>query len=60
MEKNDEEKGLLSFFSNKVFLIGLVIIVIISIGFYKKTEEQVKSQQKAYDVNNTLKTSKSE
>ena len=60
MEKNDEEKGLLSFFSNKVFLIGLVIIVIISIGFYKKTEEQVKSQQKAYDVNNTLKTSKSD
>ena len=50
---NDE--GLMKVFSNKFFLTGLLIVVIISIGFYKRTEEQVKNNDSivsTYDTRN--------
>ncbi len=37
-----DDEGLLKVFSNKIFLTGLIIIAILSIGFYKKTEQEVK------------------
>ena len=40
--KNMDDEGLLKVFSNKIFLTGLIIIAILSIGFYKKTEQEVK------------------
>lgn len=38
-----DDEGLMKVFSNKIFLTGLIIVAILSIGFYKRTEEQVKN-----------------
>lgn len=50
-----DDEGLMKVFSNKVFLLILVIVGILSIGFYKKTEEQVQENSSsitAYKVDN--------
>lgn len=43
---NVDDEGLLKVFSNKIFLTGLVVIAILGIGFYKKTEKKVEENSR--------------
>ncbi len=48
---NKDDDGLLKVFSNKVFLLGLVIVAILVLGSYKKTDEQVRENDGVVTTN---------